>query len=79
MQPLELTNKTRTLGAPSNWDDANGECSSLDIHDMWTDNGNLMVSVWEFSEKEIEQIKNGANVSIGIYGTAHPVISLNVE
>jgi hypothetical protein len=79
MQILELTNKTRTLSAPSNWDDVDGKCSGLDIFDLETKNGNLMLSMWKPSVEDVKNLIEGANIVVGIYGTNHPVICIRVE
>ena len=79
MLPTKMTNATRTLDAPREWNDKEGQCQSLDIYDYATDNGNVMSSAWVLSEEEISALRNNAIVYLHIHGTKHPVVSISVQ
>lgn len=79
MLPVKMTNATRTLGAPTAWDDSETECLSLDIYDYETDNGNVMSSAWMLSEEEVAALRNNSIVYLHIHGVRHPVVSLTVQ
>ncbi len=73
---------TRNLGAPPDWNESDPidptKCHVLPIRDMMTDEGNFMVSAWEFTPAEIERLKAGETLKLGIRGTGHPVVFLAV-
>lgn len=75
MTPVPLTDKTRTLGKPSDMTDE--ECSSLDICDVETANGNYMVSAWRPDEADLKKLNEGEPVFLWIRGLSHPVVSLS--
>jgi len=79
MKPVKLTNATRTLGAPGNWSEADGECESLDIFDYQSENGNVMASAWMLEDEDIEQLKSGSMIWLHIYGQQHPVVALAIK
>ncbi len=76
MTPLPLTDKTRTLAKPA--DMTEDECSSLDIHDLETSQGNFMISAWQPSEDEIDAIISGQPIFMWIRGVSHPAVNLTV-
>lgn len=78
MNPCKLTNPSRTLGKPNDWNDNESACGSLDIYDEYTENGNFMISAWELSEDELETLMNTRTVYLGVRGIEHPVVSLTV-
>jgi hypothetical protein len=74
---MKLTDATRSMGKPADWDDSVGECQSLDIHDADDGNGNpVMISAWQLEEGELEKLAAGAPLYLRVYGTAHPVVAL---
>lgn len=80
MLPVPLSDKTRTLGAPSNWDaDNSGECLALDIADREHDGTMWMYSAWSLQPGEMERLAAGAPLFLRISGTTHPVVSLFVQ
>jgi hypothetical protein len=75
--PRKLTDATRSMGKPSDWDDSLGECQSLDIHDTVDEKDNpIMISAWALEEGELEKLAAGAPLFLRIYGTGHPVVAL---
>jgi hypothetical protein len=73
---LPLTNATRRLGAPAEWDHStDGLCHTLEICD--TADG-FMVSAWQPSALELERLNAGKPVLLYIQGVAHPVVALEV-
>lgn len=80
MLPVPLSDKSRTLGAPSNWDaDVSGECMSLDIADREHDGLPYMYSAWRGQPGEIEALVRGAPLFLRIQGVTHPVVSVFVQ
>lgn len=81
MNPCRLTNATRSLGAPTNWNpETDGECGSLDIADTpFGDGGNAMISLWEPTPDELAALNAGAKVNLQVIGLAHPPVALWVD
>lgn len=74
-----ISGATRNLAAPSDWDKAtNGPCLGLPIRDERTSAGKVMVSAWFPTSEEIERIQAGAPIYLGVYGSAHPPVSMSV-
>lgn len=75
MRNLELSDCTRRMGAPDDWDhERMGICHTIDI----CDRDGWMVSGWQPTPAEIEQLRRGASIWLMIRGEVHPVISLMV-
>lgn len=80
MLPVPLTDKTRTLAPPSNWEaDVSGECLSLDIADREHDGLMWMYSAWSLEPGELQALADGAPLFLRIAGTNHPVVGLSVH
>lgn len=81
MRALPLSNETRNLGAPTDWDaEKRGPCGSLSIHDRATPGGgNEMVSAWALEPGEAQRLAKGAPVFLTIAGTVHPPVGLFVH
>jgi hypothetical protein len=79
MYPSKLTDATRSLGKPVDWDGTHTECETLDIFDYDTDNGHFMLSAWTLEPEELERLNNGGYVYLHIRGRSHPVVSLTVN
>jgi hypothetical protein len=76
---MSLTDKTRSLTKPKDWEEAQGECLTLDIHDTDDGQGNpVMISAWQLEPGELEKLAGGAPLYLRIYGTSHPVVSLTI-
>jgi hypothetical protein len=77
MKPRPLTDATRSMKAPADWDEASGTCETLDIHDADDGHGNpIMISAWQLEEGELEKLAAGAPLYLRIYGRGHPVVAL---
>ncbi|MDR6394663.1 hypothetical protein [Herbaspirillum seropedicae] len=73
-----IDGSTRQLGAPADWDGKDMSCGVLPILDVQTPEGNFMFSAWEPTPPELDALNKGANILLGVRGTAHPVVSLQV-
>lgn len=75
MNSLPLSDATRRLGAPKNWDhESDGLCHTLEI----CDRDGWMISAWQPSPAELDRIKSGQPIFLFIQGAVHPVVSLAV-
>ncbi|PIZ31268.1 MAG: hypothetical protein COY40_02555 [Alphaproteobacteria bacterium CG_4_10_14_0_8_um_filter_53_9] len=72
----KIDNHTRDLSPPEGV--SGDDCGHLFIRDVKTYLGNEMYSAWEPTPKEIDLIKNGATIYLGIIGTQHPMVRLLV-
>lgn len=76
MKAQPLTNATRRLGAPVNWDhEHDGICHTLEI----CDRSGWMLSAWKPTEAELRELNEGGVVVLAVQGTSHPVVGLSVE
>lgn len=81
MKAVDLSGRTRAVGAPLNWDyEKDGDCNVLPVRDgVDPDNGfSTMTSAWMPCPEEIEALKHGLPILLTIFGTGHPVVSLGV-
>jgi hypothetical protein len=76
MDICKIEGFTRVLGAPQDWDQSKVECQGLPIFD--TEDG-WMVSQWKPNELEIETLRHGGSLMLWVFGTAHPVVGLDVS
>lgn len=76
MHSLPLTDATRRMAPPANWNHATqGICHTLEIADV----DGWMISAWHASENERAAIAEGKPIFLHIQGTLHPVVGLSVE
>lgn len=71
----------RRIGAPRDWDHTlDGECGTIFVTDaVDTLSGqNFMYSVYKPTDDEIEALRNGGVIRLGIMGHSHPVFQLAV-
>ena len=73
-----IAGTTRALGAPADWDGQDMTCDVLPVLDVQTAEGNFMFSAWEPTPPELEALNKGANIILGVRGTLHPVVSVQV-
>lgn len=73
-----IAGATRNLGAPADWDGKDMSCCVLPILDVHTAEGNFMVSAWEPTPAELRAMQAGHSVNLGIRGSSHPVVFVNV-
>lgn len=71
MIPMRIERATHYMGAPEGWDpEKDGECGHLAVRQV----GNVFWSLWEPTPGEIELIKQGGSVLLGIVGGQPPVM-----
>ncbi len=74
MQPMTLTNATRTLAKDQ------PEYIPLDIFDERSDSGvPTMSSLWRPSDEELDMLIAGGSVHLSILGVDHPPVVLSVQ
>ena len=85
MENVKLSNETRVVGKPIDWDETlDGPCVSVSLFDhVDTVSGmRMMRSVWKPDAVELEALQNGAVLVLDIcdiWGNGrHPVFSLGV-
>jgi hypothetical protein len=76
MKSIPLSNATRRMGAPKDWDhETMGICHTLEI----CDRDGWMISAWQPTQQELERINAGQPIFLGIQGhDMHPVVSIEV-
>lgn len=75
MHSIELTDATRRLAAPKNWDHGrDGICHTLEI----CDRDGFMISAWVPTEAERERIARGAPIFLHVQGVEHPVVGFSI-
>jgi hypothetical protein len=75
MKSIALTDRTRSLGAPENWNvDRDGPCRTLEI----CDHEGFMISAWAPTDAERARIAAGAPIFLHIQGYTHPVVAMAV-
>ncbi|MDP2495894.1 hypothetical protein Q8W25_17835 [Shimia thalassica] len=73
MISLRITNATRILAKDQD------EYNQLAICDQKVDGVNRMISVWEPTPAELDQLINGGSVVLTILGTAHPPVLITTQ
>ena len=75
MTPHATRNTTAVLGAPSDWDESiDGVCEGLPV----TQVGGTMISYWRPTWRERLALIFGRSIKLGVVGSGHPPVSLNV-
>lgn len=73
MNSVPLSDATRRLGAPKDWDhERDGICHTLEI----CDRDGWMISAWRPTAAELKRLNEGQPLFLMIQGTIHPVVSL---
>ncbi len=76
MKPIPLKEPDVHLTPPPNWDEElDGPCGTLDAYQT-VDHG--YVSFWRPCAEELEALKRGAPVRLGVHSRAHPAVSIGV-
>jgi hypothetical protein len=75
MTPIPLENPDRRIGAPKDWDHAEGLCHTIEV---WDRDG-YMISAWQPTPAEIKLINEGCPILLHISGRLHPVVALSVS
>lgn len=77
MDNIKLTDQTREIGKPSNWnEEVHGTCISISVHDRHTSIGNFMVTGWKPTCGELEVLNQDGHIWLEINGEIHPVIKI---
>jgi hypothetical protein len=72
---IQLSDATRRLGAPKDWNhETDGICHTLEI----CDRDGWMISAWRPTEAEIERIRRGAPIFLHVQGVSHPVVGFSI-
>lgn len=75
-----ISNATRDLGAPKDWDPGrNGPCQSLPVRDELA-GGRIvaMTSAWFPTPEELLRLVSGAPVYLRVLASQHPPVMLSV-
>jgi hypothetical protein len=76
--PGRIAGANLVLGAPKDWDEANGSCRGLPVRVQPHGQGVAMVSAWEPTPAELAALNAGAPVQLHIVGEGHPPVWLDV-
>lgn len=81
MQPVDHPKQTRVFGKPADWDEKKmGSCGGLSVYEEPYPGGAVRKSsLWKPSDSELEMLKNGACVELGVYSHGHPAVSVGVN
>lgn len=79
MERTQHPSNNAVIGAPVGWDQGTLPCSALPITRLDEDGLPVMVSFWRPSAEELARLNTGGSVSLWIYGTEHPVVSVGAE
>jgi hypothetical protein len=81
VNPIDISRRTRAIGAPADWDQKlDGECSVLPVRDEkeLLSGVNFMHSLWQPNETELRMLNDGLPVLLRVSGGLHPVVSVGV-
>ena len=79
MHAIEISNATRNLGKPIDWDDErDGPCGSLAIRDTRLNGAPCMLSAWQPSPEELAALNAGAKIYLHVIGGIHPPVAISV-
>jgi hypothetical protein len=79
VSPFRHPTNTRTLGAPSGWDQAQLPCDALPVTDDETEGVPVVASYWEPTLKERLLLAEGGLVRLEVCGRSMPPVLLVVE
>ncbi|MBI1243777.1 MAG: hypothetical protein GC202_02135 [Alphaproteobacteria bacterium] len=75
MIPKVIQGATHVLGSPEGWDAArHGAVANLHVRKM----PGCVLSAWEPTPKELQQLNNGGLVLLGVAGPSMPPVMLTV-
>lgn len=81
MNPVDITGRTRAIGAPRNWDQQlDGVCGVLCVRDGidLQSGARTMTSAWQPTNDDLRLLAEGLPVLLTIFGAVHPVVSLGL-
>lgn len=77
MKPIRTPTTNTVLGQPADWDAAqNGVCEGLPIA---VGHHGTMFSYWRPDWREILDIVGGRPIRLGVFGSAHPPVTIDTE
>lgn len=80
MIPVKIKNADTALGKPSNWDASTKEdCGTLFIRRDKKGGLPIMLSAWKPSASELEILRDGGTLILGVLGTSHPPVTIYVS
>jgi hypothetical protein len=79
MQFTQHASNNAVLCAPADWDHSSVNCSALPITRTQVAGQPVMVSFWRPTAEELALLNAGHQVSLYVYGTTHPPVSIGVE
>lgn len=77
----KITQATREIGRPADWDDAlDGPCGSVHVRDEIDalSGCNVMWTLWKPTAEELDVLRGGGMLKLGIMGRIHPVIRMEI-
>lgn len=81
MNPIDISGRTRAIGAPLNWDqNLDGSCGVLCVRDGvdLQSGARTMTSAWKPTDEDMRLLAKGLPVLLTIFGVTHPVVALAV-
>lgn len=78
MDRTQHPSNNSVLGAPIGWDQDQLPCGALPITRLQVDGQPCMVSFWRPTADELAALQAGALVSLWVYGSGHPPVSVGV-
>lgn len=80
MDIIDIPGRTHVFGAPKDWnEERDGLCGALPVRAEAMGPGLYkMISEWRPNEIELEHLKLGAPLQLGVVGVVYPVVSLGV-
>lgn len=79
MEIKRIAGANKFHGAPANWsEEENGLCGVLPTADHVIDGVPFMVSAWEPLPDELERLRQGAHIFLGVSSVRHPVVFISI-
>lgn len=81
MNPVDITERTRAIGAPLNWGQSlDGPCGILCVRDGvdLQSGARTMASLWKPSGEDLRLLNLGLPILLTIFGVEHPVVSMSM-
>lgn len=83
MKAVEFEGQSIILCPPEGWDNSEEsalKCGGLPVQCLDYGNGYIVMrSFWRPSDADVEALKNGAHICVGVVGAQHPPIQVYIE